>query len=154
MTNGKSVMTELVLPNDTNIIGNLLGGRLLHWIDISGALAATRYANGLVATLTMDTVEFTRPIKMGSIVTLISYVTWTGNTSMEAAVEVYAENPGVSDKVFVTKVYLVFVGIDGEGKKRRVPAFTPQSAQETQEFEDAAQRKSARFALRKEFPAQ
>lgn len=146
MTNSRSIMTELVLPNDTNLIGNLLGGRLLHWIDIAGALAATRYSSGLVATVTMDMVEFTRPIKVGSIVTLTSYVTWTGNTSMETAVEVFSEDSTARQYQFINKVYWVYVGIDSEGNKRSIPLFVPQSVEERIECEKAVERKRIRIA--------
>lgn len=146
MTGSRSVMTELVLPNDTNLLGNLLGGRLLHWIDIAGALAATRYSKGVVATVTMDMVEFKQPIKMGSIVTLVSYITWAGNTSMETAVEVYAENGGAGERKFVNKVYVVFVAIDAEGKKRPVSVFNPQTEDEKEEYTMAIERKRLRIA--------
>ena len=86
-------MTEMVLPNDANIIGNLLGGRLLHWIDLAGVTCATRHAESLAATVMIDAVSFHCPIKIGNIVVLKSYVTWTGRTSIEVAIEVYAESP-------------------------------------------------------------
>ena len=115
-----TVMTELVLPNDTNLLGNLLGGRLLHWIDIAGALAASRHAESLVATVLMEAIEFKRPIKLGNIVTLTSYVVKTGNTSIRVAVEVYREDPSAQTREFTTKVFMVFVALDDDGKKHRV----------------------------------
>jgi len=120
-----SVMTELVLPNDANQIGNLLGGRLLHYIDIAGALAAMRHSGGLVATKIIDPVTFRSPIKVGEIVELTSYVTWTGTTSIETAVEVYAESTLTGGRRFISKAYLVFVAIDLDGVKRAVPALIP-----------------------------
>jgi len=142
----ESVMTELVLPNDVNIIGNLLGGRLLHWIDIAGALAATRHAENLVATLTMDRVEFKHPIKVGSIVVLKSYVTWTGNTSIETAVEVHAEYPYTGERKFINKGYLVFVALDKNGAKIPVIPYSPETDEEKAEFNDGAKRKEKRLA--------
>ena len=143
----ESIMTELVLPNDTNVIGNLLGGRLLHWIDIAGALAATRHAEGIVATVTMDTVEFKYPIKMGSIVILKSYVTWTGNTSIETAVEVYAENPYIRKRQFIHKSYIVFVSLDENGMKIPAISYLPETPEEITEFNDGLKRKENRILL-------
>ncbi|MCL2019085.1 MAG: acyl-CoA thioesterase [Oscillospiraceae bacterium] len=142
----ESVMTELVLPNDTNIIGNLLGGRLLHWIDIAGALAATRHAESIVTTVIMDRVEFKYPIKVGNIVILKSYVTWTGNTSVETAVEVYAENPYTKERRFVHKGYIVFVSLNQSGVKIPVIPFIPETAEEKAEFDGGAKRKAKRIA--------
>jgi acyl-CoA hydrolase len=136
-----TTMTEMVLPNDTNILGNLLGGRLLHWIDIAGALAATRHCESLVATVLMNPVEFKHPIKLGSIVTLLSYVVWTGNTSLEVAVEVYDENPLTRTRVFVNKVYLTFVALDNDGRKHSAVLFAPQTDEEKREYETVAARK-------------
>lgn len=139
-----STMTELVLPNDTNIIGNLLGGRLLHWIDIAGALTATRHAGGIVATLTMDTVEFRYPVKMGCIVTLVSYMTWTGKTSMETAVEVYAEDARKNTRQMINKVYLVFIALDDDGNKREIAPYVPETEEELAEFEAGTERQRIR----------
>ena len=140
----RAAMTELVLPNDANIIGNLLGGRLLHWIDISGALAASRHAGGLVATVYMDAVEFKHPIKTGWIVTLNSYVTWTGETSLETAVEVYAENPLDGTKQFINRVYIMFVAVDKDGLKRPVAPLLCKNQSETDEFNAGFIRKQNR----------
>ncbi|MDR0286768.1 MAG: acyl-CoA thioesterase [Clostridiales bacterium] len=142
----QSVMTELVLPNDANIIGNLLGGRLLHWIDIAGALAASRHAESIVATVIMDTVEFKHPVKVGNIVDIKSYVTWTGNTSIETAVEVYSENPYTGERHFVHKGYIVFVSIDKDGKKTPVIPYLPETPEEKAEFDEGAKRKAKRAA--------
>ena len=142
----ESYMTEMVLPNDANIIGNLLGGRLLHWIDIAGALAATRHAESLVATVTMDTVEFKFPVKVGNIVILKSYVTWTGNTSIETAVEVYSENPYTGERVFINKGYIVFVTLDKDGSKTPVIPYMPETPEEKAEYDEGANRKARRVA--------
>lgn len=142
----KTVMTELVLPNDANILGNLLGGRLLHWIDIAGALAATRHSEGLVATVTMDMVEFKHPVRVGNIVTLTSYVTWTGKTSIEVAVEVCAEDPLLQTSQFINKVYLVYVALDENANKRRTISYIPTTDEEITEFNGGFERKSKRIA--------
>lgn len=140
-----SIMTELVLPNDTNIIGNLLGGRLLHWIDIAGALAASRHACGLVATLTMDTVEFRYPVKMGSIVTLKAYLTWSGRTSMETAVEVYVEEPCIEGAKCINRSYLVYVAVDKNGNKRNIVPYLPITEEEKMEFDGGVERRKKRM---------
>jgi len=137
-------MTELVLPNDGNLLGNLLGGRLLHWIDISGALAASRHCGSIVATVHMDQVEFKRPIRVGNIVELKSYVTWTGRTSVETVVEVYSENVLTGERQFINKVYLVFVPLDGAGMKRGVPPLVPEKEEELQEWDSAVLRRKHR----------
>jgi len=140
-----SVMTELVLPNDGNLLGNLLGGRLLHWIDISGALAASRHSGSVVATIHMDRVEFKHPIPVGNIVELTSYVTWAGKTSMETAVEVYSENVLTGTKHFINKVYLVYVAMDANNMKKNVPVFLVNSPEERQEWDSAVLRRQKRL---------
>ena len=145
-----TTMTELVLPNDANLIGNLLGGRLMHWIDIAGALAAGRHSDGIVATMTMDMVEFKRPVKVGDIVTLRSYVTWTGRTSIEVAVEVFSEDTLTGVRQFINKVYLVFVGVDKDGKKRPVPGLIPETEEEKRECGQAMRRRERRLLIAKE----
>ena len=142
----ESYMTEMVLPNDANIVGNLLGGRLLHWIDIAGALTATRHAESLVATKIMDAVEFKYPIKVGNIVVLKSYVTWTGTTSIEIAVEVYSENPYTGDRAFIHKGYIVFVSLDKNGNKIPVIPYLPETPEEKAEYNEAAGRRAKRIA--------
>jgi len=96
-------MTELVLPNDTNLIGNLLGGRLMHWIDIAGAIAASRHSNGVVATVALDSLDFRHPIRMGELIILKAKLTWVGRTSMEVIVKAYAENLKTGKKV-ITRI--------------------------------------------------
>jgi acyl-CoA hydrolase len=135
-------MTELVLPNDTNILGNLLGGRLLHWIDIAGALAATRHSESLVATVQMNAVEFKHPIKLGNIVVLKSYVVWTGSTSIEAAVEISCEDPLTQTRKFVNKVYITFVALDNLGRKHKTIPFMPLTDGEKAEFDAVKGRKA------------
>ena len=109
-------MTELVLPNDTNLLGNLLGGRLMHWIDIAGAMAAQRHSNRIVVTASIDSVEFRHPVKMGEMVTLKAKLTWVGHTSMEVVVEVYSEDFLTGVRKFTNKAHLAFVAVDEEKK--------------------------------------
>ena len=146
----ENVMSELVLPNDTNVIGNLLGGRLLHWIDIAGALTATRHSESIVATLTMDTVQFKHPVKMGNIVILKSYMTWTGKSSMETVVEVYAEDPYKNEKHIINRIYIVFAAIDENGNKKDVIPYIPVTDDEIKEFESGFERKEQRLKILRE----
>ena len=140
-----NIMTELVLPNDGNVLGNLLGGRLLHWIDIAGALAAARHSKGIVATIHMDQVGFKHPIKVGNIVEFKSYVTWTGSTSIETAVETYSEDVLTGEKRFINKVYVVFVAMDQDGMKRSTPPLVPISDEEKREWDSAVLRRKKRM---------
>ena len=140
-----SIMTELVLPNDANSIGNLLGGKLLHYIDIAGALAASRHTEGLVVTMIMDAVEFRLPIKVGNIIELRAFVTWTGHTSLEVAVETYSENQFAGVRQFINRVYLLFVAIDVNGQKRPVPPLITETEEEKSDFAAGAERKKRRM---------
>jgi len=139
-----TVMTELVLPNDANILGNLLGGRLLHWIDIAGAMAASRFTQGLVATVAMDPVNFRHPVKVGSIVTLTARVTWTGRTSLETMVEVTAEAAPYGACQSITSTHVVFVAMDESAQKRSFLPFASQTEAEKREFEEGARRQEER----------
>ena len=138
-------MTELVLPNDTNLLGNLLGGRLLHWMDIAGAMAAQRHCNSIVATAAIDSVEFNQPVHVGDIVRLQASVTWVGRTSMEVRVDVYAEDFRQDEMRFTNKAYLTFVAIGENGRPTLVPDLLPQTPEEAAEAADALKRRSLRL---------
>ena len=114
-------MTEMLLPNDTNTLGRALGGVVLHWMDLCGAIAAGRFANEQVVTASLDHVEFISPIDLGEIAVLEAYVFNTGQTSMDVHVEVYAENPRTEEKRMTTSSFLTFVAIDDAGAPTPVP---------------------------------
>lgn len=139
-------MTELVLPNDTNLLGNLLGGRLLHWMDIAGAMAAQRHCNSIVATAAIDSVEFKQPVHVGDIVRLQAVVTWVGRTSMEVRVDVHAEDYREDSTRFTNRAYLTFVAIGANGRPTVVPALLPQTGEEMAEFQAALKRRELRLA--------
>lgn len=141
-------MTELVLPNDTNLLGNLLGGRLMHWIDIAGAMVASRHSNGVVATAAVDSLDFRHPTRMGEMVILRAKLTWVGRTSMEVTVRVYAENVKTGDVTMTNKAYLTFVALDEEGKPRCVPPLTPETEDEKKDYEEAEKRRNERLKRR------
>lgn len=138
-------MRELVLPNDTNLLGNLLGGQLMHLIDIAGAMVASRHANSVVATASIDSVDFKRPIKMGEMIILKAKLTWVGRTSMEVLVEAYSEDY-LKDKIkFTNRAYLTFVALDDEGKPKEVPRLILETEEEKTHYEEAKERRENRL---------
>src|ERR1043165_7238029 len=120
-------MTELVLPNDTNTFGNLMGGRLMYWMDIGAAISAMKHCNYPVVTASVDNVSFSTPIKPGNLLTIESHVTRAFNSSMEVYVKVHGEDLLAQSRYFTNEAYLTFVALDPEGKPRKVPEIVPQS---------------------------
>jgi acyl-CoA hydrolase len=138
-------MTELVLPNDTNLLGNLLGGRVMHWIDIAGALAASRHSNRIVATVAIDSLDFRHPVRVGERVILKARLTWAGRTSMEVTVKVYAENMKTGNTIMTNKAFLTFVALDDEGKPTEVPPLYPETEEEKKDYIEAELRRNERL---------
>ncbi|MCX7708676.1 MAG: acyl-CoA thioesterase [Clostridia bacterium] len=138
-------MTELVLPNDTNLLGNLLGGKMMHWIDIAGAMAAQRHSNRIVATVSVDSLEFRHPIRMGDMVILRAKLTWVGRSSMEVVVKAYSENIKSGTVTLTNKAYLTFVALDDDRKPVQVPPLLPETEQEKSDFIEAEKRRSERL---------
>ncbi len=143
-------MRELVLPNDANILGNLLGGRLLHWVDIAGAMAASRHAQSVVATAVIDSVEFNEPVRVGEMVVLKAHLTWVGRTSMEVLVEVCSENYMTGLLKATNRAYMTFVALDENGKPKQVPGLIPETDEEKAEFDRAVKRRELRLLKRNE----
>lgn len=142
-------MTELVLPNDTNLLGNLLGGTLMHWIDIAGAMAASRHSNRVVATVALDSLDFRHPARMGELVSLKAKLTWVGRTSMEVKVMVHAENLKTGNVIMTNKAYLTYVALDEQGNPTPVPPLIVTTEEEKREFEQAEIRRKERLERRK-----
>lgn len=142
----QSEMTEIILPNDTNTLGHLLGGRLMHFIDLTGAMAAYRHSRTHVVTAAMDHIDFIRPVHLGDLVTLKSSVNRAFTTSMEVGVKVWAENTRTASVSHVASAYLVFVAIDEQGRRVRVPELLPETADEIRRHEDALRRRMHREA--------
>jgi acyl-CoA hydrolase len=142
----QSEMTEIILPNDTNILGNLLGGRLMHFIDLTGAMAAYRHSRTHVVTAAMDHIDFIRPVHLGDLLTLKSSVNRAFSTSMEVGVKVWAENTRTGAVSHVASAYLVFVAIDKEGRRQKVPQLIPETPDELRRFEGALRRREHREA--------
>ncbi|HUV70604.1 MAG TPA: acyl-CoA thioesterase [Terracidiphilus sp.] len=142
----QSEMTEIILPNDTNMLGNLLGGRLMHFIDLTGAMAAYRHARTHVVTAAMDHIDFIRPVRLGDLLTLRSSVNRAFTSSMEVGVKVWAENTRTGKVVHVASAYLVFVAIDEHGRSQRIPQLQPETPDEIRRHADALRRRKHREA--------
>jgi acyl-CoA hydrolase len=140
----QSEMTEIVLPNDTNVLGNLLGGRLMHFIDVTGAMAAYRHARTPVVTAAMDHIDFIQPVRLGDLVTLKSSVNRAFTHSMEVGVKVWAENTRTGAVAHVASAYLVFVAVDEHGRMQTVPPLMPETPDEIRRYEDALRRREHR----------
>ncbi|HVP64517.1 MAG TPA: acyl-CoA thioesterase [candidate division Zixibacteria bacterium] len=139
-----SDMVELVLPNDTNPLNNLLGGRLMHWIDVAGALAAHRHSNSPVVTASIDHLDFLFPVKVGDVVVFKSSVNRAFNTSMEVGVKVWVESYLTGEKHHVSSAYLTFVAVDRQGRKKSVPQVIPETEEQKRRYDDAGRRRDLR----------
>lgn len=137
-------MTEIILPNDTNTLGNLLGGRLMHFIDLTGALAAYRHTRSHVVTAAMDHIDFIEPVQIGDLLILKSSVNRAFNSSLETGVKVWVEHPRSGVMLHVASAYLVFVAIDVHGRRVPVPEVLPETPDERRRFEDALLRRQHR----------
>ena len=138
-------MTELVLPNDTNQLGNLLGGRLMHWVDIAAALSAGRHSNRIAVTASVDEMNFLGPVKLGQVVHLKASVNRAFSTSMEVGVIVDVEDIRTGDTRRVNTAYLTFVAIDEFGRGVRVPEVVPETEDERRRYTEAEQRRQHRL---------
>jgi acyl-CoA hydrolase len=145
MKESQVTMIELVLPNDTNIMNNLLGGRLMHWMDIAAAMAASRHCNTVAVTAVVDDLTFHEPIKLGNIVTLKASVNRAFNTSMEIGVKVKVEDFETGEKHHSNSAYFTFVSMDKDGKKMQVPPVVPETPEEEKWFNDALIRRNQRL---------
>ena len=144
MSDSRSEMTELVLPNDTNTLGNLLGGRLMHYIDLVGAMAAYRHARSHVVTASMDHIDFIAPVHVGDLLILKSTVNRAFRTSMEVGVKVWVENTIAGICHHVASAYLTFVAIDSQGRRVPVQQVAPESEEEKRRYQDAGRRREER----------
>jgi len=140
-------MTELVLPNDTNPLNNLMGGRLMHWMDIVSAIAAQKHSNRIVVTASVDNISFSQPIKIGNTVTLKAFVTRAFNSSMEVYIEVTAEDIPADKKVDTNRAFFTFVAVDQMGKPIDVPEVNPESELEKELYDGALRRRQLRLVL-------
>jgi len=140
----QSEMTQIVLPNDANPLGALLGGRLMHWIDMAGALAAHRHSRHHVVTAAIDHLDFLVPVRVGDLVILRSSVNRVFRTSMEVGVKVWVENYLEDSANHVSSAYLTFVAVDKAGNHLPVPAVIPETDEQKRRYEDAGRRREIR----------
>ena len=142
-----AVMTEIVLPNDTNTLGNLMGGRLLHWMDICAAISSHRCSNRIVVTASVNNVSFAHPIKLGDIVTLEAKVSRSFTTSMEVVIDVFVEDHRTGAKTKCNEAIYTFVAVDQIGSPINVPEVVPETEQEKKRYEGALRRKELSLIL-------
>ena len=140
-------MTELVLPNDTNVFGNLMGGRLMYWMDIAAALSAQKHCNAPVVTASVDNISFESPIKLGNVVHIEARVSRAFNTSMEVHLKVWGEDLKKRMKYKSNEAYYTFVSLDETSQPQAVPQLIPETADEKRLFEGALRRRQIRLIL-------
>ncbi|REG94222.1 acyl-CoA thioesterase [Algoriphagus antarcticus] len=143
------IMTEMVLPNDTNTLNNLMGGKLMHWMDVAAAIAAQKHSNSIVVTASADNISFQEPIALGNVVTLKAQVTRAFNSSMEVFIEVTAEDIPANKKVMTHRAFFTFVAVDENNKPSRIPELVPETPEEIENFKGALRRRQLRLVLAK-----
>jgi acyl-CoA hydrolase len=142
----QSEMNEIVLPNDANPLSALLGGRLMHWIDMAGAMAAHRHSRNYIVTAAIDHLDFWVPVHVGDLVILRSSVNRVFHSSMEVGVKVWVENYIADNCQHVSSAYLTFVAVDGKGKHLPVAAVVPETDEQRRRYDDAGHRREIRRA--------
>jgi acyl-CoA hydrolase len=145
----KTVMSEMVFPNDTNFYGNLMGGRLMYWIDTAAFMAAAKHSNSPCVTASADNISFESPIKLGQVVHIEAQVCRAFKTSMEIHVKVWGEDITQQYKYKSNEAYLTFVALDPNGKPRTVPESIPETEEEKKLYEGALRRRQLRLVLAK-----
>ena len=138
------IMHELILPNDTNLLGNVLGGRVMHLMDMCAAMSAYKHARTAVVTASVDRLDFLAPAKMGEIMILKSSVNYTGKSSMEVGVRIESENPKTGDIYHTSSAYLTFVSLNENGKPKRVDNINPKNDNEIRRFNEGKVRHEER----------
>ena len=142
-------IAQLMQPEHANNLGNVHGGWIMKLADEAGALACMRHAQRRVVTVAIDSMVFHNPIKIGELVLLTAEVTYTGHTSMEAEVQVQAENPITGERTHTNNAYFVYVALDDNGKPVAVPSIIPETEEEKKKLEEARQRQAQRLASKK-----
>ena len=141
------IMNELVLPNDTNTLGNLMGGRLLYWMDIAAAMSAQKHCSRTVVTASVDNVSFKQPIKLGEAITIEARVTRAFHTSVEVRLDVWAQNLPSGTRIKSNEAYYTFVALEKDGHKVPVPELTPETPEDQVLFDGALRRRQLRLIL-------
>jgi len=142
-----AVNTEIVLPNDTNTLGNLMGGKLLHWMDVIAAISAHRLCKRVCVTASVNNVSFNQPIKLGDIVTLQSKVSRSFNSSMEIYIDVFVEDRSTSAQIKANEAIYTFVAVDQVGNTIAVPEVVPETDEEKARYEGALRRRQLSLIL-------
>ncbi|MEO8399419.1 MAG: acyl-CoA thioesterase [Ignavibacteriaceae bacterium] len=142
------IMTELVLPNHTNQLTKLLGGQLMHWIDICAALCASKHNQRVCVTASVDKIDFHHPIELGNVVTLVASVNRVFKTSLEIGVKVFAESFKDGKRVHTNTAYLTFVSVDSKGKPIKAVQAVPETEDDKRRYEEALQRRENRLKNR------
>lgn len=142
-----TTMSELILPNDTNTLGNLMGGRLMHWMDIAAAMAAMKHCNCPVVTASADNISFENPVRLGNVVTIEAKVTRAFGTSMEVYIKVHGEDLPTQFKYLSNEAYMTFVALDPNGKPRKAPELFPETEEEIKRYDGALRRRQLRLVL-------
>ena len=148
MSASRVEMVEVVLPQDANVLGNILGGRVMHLLDIAAAIAAYRHSNSYVVTASVDYVDFRNPIRVGELIILRASVNRVFRTSMEVGVQVFSENVLTGERKHTTSAYVTFVAIGEERQPKPVPPLIVKTAEERRRYRDALLRRGIRLAHR------
>ena len=143
----EAIITEFVLPNDTNTLGNLMGGRLLHWMDLASAIAAHRHCGRVVVTAAVNNVSFSQPIKLGEIVTMHAKLSRSFSSSMEVIIEVWVENNTTGEKKKCNDAIYTFVAVDQLGNPIQVPEIVPETEDEKKRYAAALRRRQLSLIL-------
>jgi acyl-CoA hydrolase len=141
----KTEMLEVVLPDDANPLGNILGGKVMHLIDIAGAVAAHRHSHRHVVTVSVDSLDFVRPIRVGQIILLQAQVNRAFHTSMEVGVNVFLEDYIRGERHQTSSAFVTYVAVGEDGKPTAVPALVPRTAEEKRRYRDALERRRHRL---------
>ena len=147
VTDSLTIMNELVLPNDTNTFGNLMGGRLMYWMDIAAGIVAVRHSNAPCMTASVDNLSFKTPIKLGNVVRIEAKISRAFNTSMEIHLKVWGEDSLQQYRYVSNEAYFTFVALDPNNKPQLVPQVIPETKEELALFDGALRRRQLRLIL-------
>ncbi|HEV2421137.1 MAG TPA: acyl-CoA thioesterase [Candidatus Acidoferrales bacterium] len=152
VSSSRSQMVEVVLPNDANALGYMLGGRVMHLIDVAGAIAGHRHAGSYLVTASVDYLDFRNPIRIGDLIVLKSSVNRVFDTSMEVGVKVFSENILTRERLHTSSAYLTFVAVDQEMLRHSIPSLILETDEDRRRWEEAGERRKIRLAHRHKKP--